>query len=45
MGALYNYKFILEDRSDGIHNTKYVVQLLTDSIKALDSGFNDSKRP
>jgi hypothetical protein len=45
VGALYNYKFVLEDGSRGIHNTKYAVQLLMDSIKALDPSFDDSKRP
>jgi hypothetical protein len=43
--ALYNYKFVQEDRSKGIHNTTYAVQLLMDSIKALDKNFDDSKRP
>jgi len=43
--ALYNYKFVLEDGSKGIHNTTYAVQLLMDSIKALDKGFDDSGRP
>jgi hypothetical protein len=28
-----------------MHNTKYAVQLLMDSIKALDGKFDDSKRP
>jgi len=45
VGALYNYKFVQEDRSKGIHNTTYAVQLLMDSIKALDKNFDDSKRP
>jgi hypothetical protein len=45
VAALYNYKFVEEDGSDGIHNTKYAVQLLMDSIKALDKNFDDSKRP
>ncbi len=45
VAALYNYKFVLEDGSKGIHNTTYAVQLLMDSIKALDRGFDDSKRP
>jgi hypothetical protein len=43
--ALYNYKFVKEDGSKGIHNTKYAVQLLMDSIKTLDKNFDDSKRP
>ncbi len=45
VAALYNYKFVEEDRSKGIHNTAYAVQLLIDSIKALDNSFDDSKRP
>ena len=45
VAALYNYKFVQEDRSKGIHNTNYAIQLLMDSIKALDSKFDDSKRP
>lgn len=45
VGALYNYRYILEDRSRGIHNVYYTVQLLTDSIAALDPTFNTSARP
>ena len=45
IAALYNYKFVQEDRSRGMHNTTYAVQLLMDSIKALDKSFDDSKRP
>jgi len=45
VAALYNYKFVLEDRSNGVHNMTYAVQLLMDSLKALDKNFDDSKRP
>ena len=45
VAALYNYKFVLEDRSNGVHNTTYAVQVLMDSLKALDKNFDDSKRP
>jgi hypothetical protein len=45
MAALYNYKMILEDRSKGVHNTTYVIQILYDSLKALDPGLDDSLRP
>jgi len=45
VAALYNYKFVQEDRSKGIHNSTYAVQLLIDSIKALDGSFDDSNRP
>jgi hypothetical protein len=44
-GALYNYKFVKEDGSRGIHNTQYAIQLLIDSIHALNKDFDDSKRP
>jgi hypothetical protein len=45
VAGLYNYKFVLEDRSKGVHNTTYAVQILMDSLKALDKNFDDSKRP
>ncbi len=45
VAVLYNYKFVVEDGSKGIHNTTYAVQLLMDSIKALDKSFDDSQRP
>jgi hypothetical protein len=45
VAAVYNYKFVQEDRSKGIHNTTYAIQILMDSIKALDKTFDDSKRP
>jgi hypothetical protein len=45
VGALFNWKFVKEDGSRGMHNTKYAVQLLMDSIKALDGKYDDSKRP
>ena len=45
VAALYNYKFVKEDGSKGIHNTAYAVQLLMDSIKALEKNFDDAKRP
>ncbi len=44
MAALYNYKFVLEDRSRGIHNAPYSIQILYDSIETLDPGFDTSKR-
>ncbi len=34
-GALFNYIFVEEDRSEGIHNTKYTVGLLQSSINYL----------
>ncbi len=37
-GALYNYLFVEDDRSEGIHNTAYAVGLLQSSINYLNSG-------
>jgi hypothetical protein len=45
VAALFNYKFVLEDRSDGIHNAKYAIQLLYDSIEALTNIDTSSLRP
>jgi hypothetical protein len=45
VAGLYNYKFVLEDRSKGVHNMTYALQILMDSLKALDKNFDDSKRP
>ena len=44
VAALYNYKLVLEDRSKGVHNSAYTVQLLYDSIEVLDPDFNISAR-
>ena len=44
-GALFNYKMVLEDKSLGVHNTIYSVELLYDSLQALDPTFNVSARP
>jgi cytochrome c551/c552 len=45
MAALYNFKMIVEDRSLGVHNAWYEIQVLYDSLKAVDPGFDDSLRP
>ena len=45
IAALYNYKLFLEDRSNGVHNANYTIQVLYDSLKSLDPGFNESLRP
>jgi hypothetical protein len=45
VAALYNYKFVLEDGSRGVHNTTYALELLMDSLKALEKNYDDSKRP
>jgi hypothetical protein len=45
IGTLYDYKMILEDRSKGIHNAIYTIQILYDSLKAVDPNFDVSRRP
>ena len=45
VAALYNYKFFLEDRSLGVHNATYTIEVLYDSLKALDPKWDDSLRP
>ena len=45
IGALWNYKYILEDRSRGVHNLTYTIQVLYDSLKALEPSLDDSLRP
>lgn len=37
-GALYNFLFVEEDRSNGVHNTDYAVGLLQSSINYLVAG-------
>jgi hypothetical protein len=37
-GAVFNYLFVEEDRSEGIHNTRYSVALLRSSINYLKHG-------
>ncbi len=37
-GALYNFLFVEEDRSVGVHNTAYAVALLKSSINFLNTG-------
>ncbi len=36
-GALFNYKMVEEDRSHGIHNPEYIIDLLESSIAYLES--------
>lgn len=36
VGILWNYKYVLEDQSLGVHNYKYVKTLLVNSIAALN---------
>ena len=45
VAAFYNYRMIMDDGSLGIHNTKYVIQILYDTIQALDPSFDVSRRP
>lgn len=46
VAAIYNFKlFGEEDRSNGMHNSIYTVQILTDTIASMDSSFNTSNRP
>lgn len=45
MAALFNYKFFAADRSLGIHNTPYTVQVLMDTVASLDAGFDTASRP
>ncbi len=35
-GAYYNYAWVVDDRSDGVHNPDYIKQLLINSINAFD---------
>jgi len=37
-GAVFNFKFVEEDHSHGIHNTKYAVGLLQSSINYMTTG-------
>jgi hypothetical protein len=37
-GALYNYLFIKEDRSEGVHNTEYALDLLQSALNFIRTG-------
>jgi hypothetical protein len=45
VAALYNYKLVLEDRSRGVHNATYTLEVLYDTIAVLDPTFDTSRRP
>jgi hypothetical protein len=45
LGAYANLLYVIEDKSLGAHNTTYAIQLLFDSLQALDPKFDVSKRP
>lgn len=38
VGAVFNYMFVMEDRSLGIHNTDYAVGLLQSSLNFIETG-------
>ena len=40
-----SYKMFLEDRSKGVHNAVYTIQILYDSLNALDPTLDNSRRP
>ena len=43
-GAVYNYMFVKEDRSEGVHNTDYALGLLQSSLNFIRTG-NPSTAP
>jgi cytochrome c553 len=45
LGAYANLLYVIEDKSIGVHNATYTVQLLMDSIQAIDPKFDVSNRP
>ena len=45
MAALFNYTLFIEDRSRGMHNPTYTIQILYDTIGSLDPAFDVSYRP
>ncbi len=45
IAALYNYRLILEDRSQGVHNATYTIQVLYDTLEALTGTDTSSRRP
>jgi cytochrome c553 len=45
LGAYANLLYVIEDKSLGVHNATYTIELLMDSIQALDPAFTASTRP
>lgn len=45
LGAYANLMYVVEDKSLGVHNATYAIELLMDSIKAIDPTFDVSNRP
>jgi hypothetical protein len=43
-GAVYNYMFVKEDRSDGVHNTEYALGLLQSALNYLRSGSSSAAK-
>lgn len=38
VGAVFNFEFVIEDKSNGIHNTRYAAALLISSINYMTTG-------
>ncbi len=45
LGAYANLMYVIEDKSLGVHNTVYTIELLMDSIKAIDPAYDTANRP
>jgi len=45
LGAYANYLFVIEDKSLGVHNATYAIELLMDSIAAIDPSYSEANRP
>ena len=45
LGAYANLLYVIEDKSLGVHNATYAIELLMDSIQAIDPTFDVSNRP
>jgi len=45
LGAYANLLYVIEDKSLGVHNSTYAIELLMDSIQSIDPAFDVSKRP
>jgi hypothetical protein len=45
LGAYANLLYVIEDKSLGVHNATYTIELLMDSIQALDPSFDVGNRP
>ena len=44
-GALYNYRFLTGDRSNGIHNPKYSLRLATSSLEYIQNYIDSLNNP